>query len=145
MTAKNLYDRDFFEWAQCNAALLRTGRVEEADIEHIAEEIEDMGTSQRHELENRLRVLLAHLLKWRFQPELRGRSWRPTLRVQRGELLRLLRRMPSLGNYLGETLPETYDLAVEQAISETELPDDIFPEACPFTIQQILDEEFFPE
>ncbi len=144
MVAKDLYDRDFFEWTQCNAALLRAARFDQADIEHIAEEVEDMGKSERHELENRLRVLLAHLLKWQLQPERRGRSWRATIRVQRGELLRLLRHLPSLRRYLGDTLPETYRLAIDQAISETDLPDETFPETCPFPLEQILDEKFFP-
>jgi len=86
MTPKELYDRDFFEWSQSNAALLRARRLSEA--------------------ENRLRTLLAHLPKRRFQPERRGRSGQATIRVQRGELLRLLRQMPSLRSYLRDTLPE---------------------------------------
>lgn len=96
VVTKDLYERDFFEWTQSNAALLRARRFDQADIEHIAEEFEDMGKSQRHELSNRLRVLLAHLLKRQFQPERRGRSWRAAIRVRRDELLRLLRQMPSL-------------------------------------------------
>jgi hypothetical protein len=63
MTAKELYDRDFYEWTRCNAALLRAGRFEEADVERIAEEIEDMGRSERRGIEGRLEVLLTHLLK----------------------------------------------------------------------------------
>jgi len=104
-----------------------------------------MGKSQQFDLENRLRTLLAQLLKWRFQPERRGRSGQAAIRVRRGELLRRLRQMPSLRNYLRDTLPGIYGPAVKQAIAETELPDDTFPAACPFTIQRILDEEFFPE
>ena len=145
MTAKDLYDHDFFEWTQCNAALLRESRFDHADIEHIAEEIEDMGKSQQHELESRTRVLLAHLLKWRLQPERRSRSWTATIVVQRDEVLRLLRMMPSLRRRLRELLPEVYRIAVEQAISETDLPDEGFPATCPFTVDQILDETFFPE
>jgi hypothetical protein len=80
-TAKDLYEQDFFEWTVQNAQLLRAGRLEEADLEHIAEEIEDMGRSERRELESRLSVLLSHLLKWRFQPSRRGRSWQATIRV----------------------------------------------------------------
>ena len=145
MMAHQLYERDFFEWTQCNAALLRAGRFDQADIEHIAEEIEDMGRSQRHELGSRLRVLLAHLLKWRYQPALRTRSWTGTIRVQRDELLRLLRQMPSLRPYLREILPEIYRPAVEQAISETELPEETFPPACPFSVDEILEEDFPPD
>jgi hypothetical protein len=63
MNVKDLYDKDFFEWTRCNAALLRARRFEEADIEHLAEEVEDMGKRDRRELTSRLEVLLTHLLK----------------------------------------------------------------------------------
>src|SRR5437667_12022577 len=90
---EDLYERDFLEWTAQNAALLRSGRFAEADVGHIAEEIEDMGISERREIESRMRVLLSHLLKWKFQPTRRGRSWKATIRLQRPELLRLLKRM----------------------------------------------------
>ncbi len=95
MVAKDLYDRDFFEWTQCNAALLRAARFDQADIEHIAEEIEDMGKSLRREVESRLEVLLQHLLKWKLQPGSRRKSWRLTANTQRREIGKLVRKMPS--------------------------------------------------
>ena len=144
-TIQELYELDFFEWTARNAELLRAGRFGEADLEHIAEEIEDMGTSQRHELRSRLRVLLSHLLKWRFQADRRSRSWKATIRVQRDELADLLRQMPSLRRYLRDQLTEVYPVAVEGAIAETGLPDEVFPPACPFSLDQILDADFFPE
>jgi len=143
--AKALYDLDFFEWTARNAELLRAGRLDQADLEHIAEEIEDMGRSERHELRSRLRVLLSHLLKWKFQPDRRGRSWVATIRVQRDDLVDLLGEMPSLTPYLREQLPDVYPVAVEGAIEETNLADATFPPACPFSLDQILDPDFFPE
>ena len=96
MKAKELYERDFFEWAILNAELLRTGHLDEADLEHIAEEIEDMGISQKKELYSRLRVLVMHLLKWKFQPEGRAESsWRSTIRTQRAEIEALFSFAPS--------------------------------------------------
>jgi hypothetical protein len=145
MTARDLYDHDFFEWTRCNAALLRAGDLDQADLEHIAEEIEDMGRSQQLELENRTRVLLSHLLKWRFQQQRRTRSWTATIAVQRAEVLRLLGMMPSLRRRLREALPDIYRIAVKQTISETDLPDNTFPLSCPFTVDEILDEAFLPE
>lgn len=144
MTAKELYDRDFFRWTRLNADLLRSGRFTEADIDHIAEEIEDMGKSQRRALESRLEVLLAHLLKWQFQPGGRGSSWESTIRIQREKIAKLLRDMPSLRSALGEELPDAYRTAVLAAVGETGLPRNTFPAACPFSLQQVLDEEFFP-
>jgi hypothetical protein len=69
-----LYEKDFYAWANKNAELLRTGKLSEVDAENIAEELETMGRSEKRELTNRLAVLLAHLLKWVFQPELRSNS-----------------------------------------------------------------------
>ncbi len=133
---KDLYEQDFFEWTVRNAELLRAGRFQEADLEHVAEEIEDMGKSERHELGSRLRVLLSHLLKWKFQPDSRSRSWKATIRVQRHELIRLLRQMPSLRRYLRDELSEVYPAAVQGAIAETDLPDEMFPPASPFSFEQ---------
>ena len=88
---------------------------------------------------------MSHLLKWKFQPSGRGRSWKATIRVQRDELLHLLRTMPSLRPYLREQLPEVYGVAVEGAIAETDLQDDVFPPTCPLSLDQILEADFFPE
>jgi hypothetical protein len=143
--AEDLYEQDLFEWTVRNAELLRAGRFAEADMEHIAEEIEDMGKSERHELRGRLRVLLSHLLKWKFQGGGRSRSWKATIDVQRDELMHLLRQMPSLRGYLSDQLPELYPVAVKGAIAETDLPDEVFPPACPFSLEQILESDFFPD
>lgn len=145
MTAKELYDRDFLEWTRCNAALLRAGRFLEADIEHIAEEVEDMGRSQQHELRSRLRVLLVHLLKWRFQPSHRGPSWRATIRDQRDEIADLIETAPSLRNEAARVIEKTYRRAAARAAEETSLPETTFPEKCPFTVEQILDEDYLPD
>src|SRR3982751_902800 len=79
MKTAELYDRDFAEWTRHNAELLRAGRASEADLEHIAEEIEDMGKRERRSLHNRCVRLIEHLLKWEHQPEQRGSSWTRTI------------------------------------------------------------------
>jgi hypothetical protein len=78
-----LYDRDFHAWSREQATLLRDGRVSEADLVNIAEEIESMGRSEKRELVSRLVVLLLDLIKWRFQPNLRSRSWKSSINVER--------------------------------------------------------------
>jgi hypothetical protein len=142
---RNLYELDFFEWTARNAALLRAKRFSEADIEHIAEEIEDMGKSQQKELASRLRVLLIHLLKWRIQPAQRSASWEETIDTQRAEISDLLDFMPSLRRTLPEVVETVYPRAVRWAAKETRQAKTRFSEACPFTVEQILDEGFFPE
>jgi len=145
MRVGDLYDLDFLEWTLKNAELLRAGRFAEADILHIAEEIEDMGKSLRRSLRSRLEVLLAHLLKWKFQPEGRGSSWETTIRIQRVRIEQLLEEMPSLRNAVAERIPAGYRTAVLAAAGETSLPRMAFPPECPFSLEQVLDEEFFPE
>ena len=145
MTAKELYERDFFEWTRCNAALLRAGRFEQADVTHIAEEIEDMGKRDKRELESRLQVLLTHLLKWKYQPDMRSVSWETSIDTQRDEIERVLRQAPSLQNCALEALPQVHMKAVRDAARETKIPRATFAPTCPFSLKQILDEEFFPE
>ena len=140
-----LYDEDFLLWTEKTARLLRAGRLDELDIEHIAEEIEDMGKSQKRELESRLTVLLVHLLKWGWQRDKRSNSWKATVASQRAELRRLFRDSPSLKNQLPKSVAESYRDAVEEASLETGLPAETFPQRCPFTSEQILERDFFSE
>ena len=137
----DLYGRDFYAWANEQGALLRAGKLSAADIEHIAEEIESMGRSERNRLTNRLAVLLTHLLKWRFQPALRGNTWRLTIREQRRQARRLLDQNPSLRAGLEAILADAYGDALLAAQRETGLPEDAFPAACPWTFDQAMQDE----
>jgi len=147
MPSKNatLYDTDFYAWANEQAALLRAGRLAEADVENIAEEIESMGKSERRELISRLGVLLHHLLKWRHQPELRGRSWSLTIEHQRLRLARHLAENPSLKSQLDAVMAEAYEDARVDAERETHLPRSTFPADCPFTFDEAMNPNFWPD
>jgi len=112
------YETDFYQWTQQQAALLRQGELSALDVENLAEEIDDMGASRERELENRLAVLLAHLLKWIVQPERRGNSWRLTILEQRRRLARLLEKNPSLRARLSTIVPDVYGDAILIAARE---------------------------
>ena len=140
-----LYDTDFFEWTQRTAQLLRTGRLNEIDLRHAAEEIEDMGKRDLKEANSRLQVVLLHLLKWKWQPRRRSLSWRSTLVTQRLEIDAELQDSPSLRRRMRETLERTYQGAVKRAGVETGIPPSTFPPACPFSLEQALDTEFLPD
>ena len=139
------YDRDFYAWATEQAALLRAGRLAEADVQHIAEEIETLGRGEKRELISRLAVLLLHLLKWAYQPERRGKSWRLTIEEQRRQLSRHLRDNPSLRASQDEAMADAYGDAVLRAERETDLPRDLFPWSCPYSFEQAMDDGFWPE
>ena len=135
------HDRDFYAWTQNQAQLLLTGQFDVLDIQQIAEELEDMGRTEKRTLESRLEVLIMHLLKWQYQPNLRSRSWQLTIREQRLRAQNLLEDNPSLQPYLPQRIDKIYRLAVIAAERETGL--NLFPETCPYEIEQILSDDFF--
>ena len=143
--SNTLYEHDFYAWANEQAALLRAGKLDCADVEHIAEELESMGRSEKRELISRLIVLLVHLLKWRLQPALRGNSWRLTIENQRLAVEDHLQDNPSLGAQADTALRSAYRRARGEAVQETGLSRQTFPEACPFSFEQAMSENFWPD
>jgi len=125
--------------------LLRSGKLAAADIENIAEEIESMGRTEKRELISRLTVLLAHLLKWQYQPIYRGPSWEVTIRNQRRDLTDHLADNPSLKARLPEAMASAYERAVDTAYAETGLPKSVFPGECPWSFDQAIALDFWPE
>ena len=140
------YEKDIVAWANEQANFIRSGRFDLLDLEHIAEEIEDVGKSEQRELENRMAILLAHLLKWQYQPARRGASWQKTIKVQRTQVNRRIQKTPSFKHTLQDTewWEDTWGDAITQASKETGIELTVFPEVCPWTPEQILDLEFFP-
>jgi Domain of unknown function DUF29 len=141
----SLYDHDFYAWANEQAALLRAGKLDQADIENIAEEIESMGRSEKRELINRLTVLLLPLLKGQFQPGLRGNSWRLSVEEQRYRLADHMADNPSLKPKLGEAIRDAYRLALIEAERDTGLARKTFPPTCPYSFENAMDQDFWPE
>jgi hypothetical protein len=142
MTANLIYESDFYRWTVDQVANLRLGNLDGLDLENLAEEIESLGNQQRSELENRLAVLLGHLLKWDLQPDLRGKSWRSTIKEQRRQIQRLIKKNPSLKSYLDEAISESYESALDLVVRETPLDYQDLPQVCPYAIAQIFDNNF---
>jgi len=146
------YERDFDAWIQQHIALLKQGRVNEIDVDHLIEELEDMSKSDKRELTSRFKILIAHLLKWQFQlyqlsnyrESWQGGSWQATIVEQRSEIVDQLEQSPSLKRQLSESVMKAYPKAIEIAVDETGLPKSTFPETCPYTIEQLLDRKFYP-
>lgn len=139
------YEKDFYGWTQEQAALLRSGRLTDLDIENLIEEVETMGRSEKRELESRLTVLLLHLLKWKFQEIRRGGSWEMSIIEQRLRFEETLKENPGLKPKLDEILLNAYKFAVLQASRETKISRNVFPVSCPWTYDLILDESFYPD
>jgi hypothetical protein len=140
-----LYETDFYAWTQEQARLLRERRWADLDLDNLVDEVESVGGSEKREIRNRLTVLLAHLLKWKYQPGRRGPSWTGTIFEQRGQLADILEASPSLGDYFRKQVEDRYLSGRLGAAKESGIAFGLFPEKCPFTVDQVLDLEFFPE
>ncbi len=142
-TTKTLYDTDFVEWSAHTAQLLREGRFEEVDLENLAEEVEDLGKSDRSAVRSQLTRMLSHLVKQRIQPERSGASWRASIVGGRLEIDIKLEDSPSLRRHLAENLQKIYRRAVRDALQESNLTERArelnIPKDCPYTLQELLD------
>jgi len=139
-----LYDTDFNQWIEETAKTLKAGNFQALDLENLIEEIESMGSNNKREIKSRLIVLLMHLLKCKYQPEKQTRSWIATINTQRTEIDLVLEESPSLRSHLTASIANCYKKAQLNAATETKLPATVFPSKCPFTQEQILDPDYFP-
>ena len=146
-TNRELYDQDFAVWTQATAALIRAGQWDDLDREALAEELESIGKHQQQALESHLEVVLTHLLTWCYCPTRLDtrRGWRLTVREHRRRLARLLHHSPSLRPIVPAVVTESYPHARLMALEATEEPSPTFPETCPWTPEQVLEAEFWPE
>jgi len=138
------YEQDLYAWTLENTRLLREGRLSEIDVVNIIEELEYMARKDKKELLSRLTVLLMHLLKWQFQSDKRTHSWMATIKVQRIKVNDLLEESPSLKYELGAKFDKAYQQAILEAVQEMNLPEKTFPVISPYTLEQALDDDFYP-
>jgi DNA-binding transcriptional regulator YdaS (Cro superfamily) len=138
------YDHDYHAWLTRQATLLAERRFSDLDLDNLIDEIQDLARSEKRDIDNRLNVLLVHLLKWSHQPAQRSGGWASTIIEQRARLLKRLQESPSLRAYPGEVRDEEYAIAREKAAAETGLRAGTFPKTCPYTIDQVLDPDFLP-
>ena len=138
------HDEDLYKWAMMNASLLKQGKYQEADMTNIIEEIEVLGRSNKRELVSRSGVLIAHLLKWQYQPNLRSASWEGTIERQRIEIDDLLEENPSLKSHLQEALLKAYKYAFSILKEETPINLKLLPQECPYNFDEMMREDFYP-
>jgi hypothetical protein len=139
-----LYETDLVAWANEQAALIRAGKFDQLDVEHLAEEMESMSAKEKRELRNRLAILLQHLLKWQYQPQFRCSSWTTTIYEQRLNIKDIIEDSPSLKNILSERFESAYRLGISRASSETGIPITKFPNICEYTLENTLNDDWLP-
>ncbi|MEB3310667.1 MAG: DUF29 domain-containing protein [Snowella sp.] len=144
-TALNLYETDYNLWIAHTIQALKTSDLDAIDLANLIDELEDMGRSEKRAIYSNLKILLMHLLKYRYQSSKRSKSWRSTIREHRQRIQRAFKESPSLQGYFQEILTEAYQDARELAADETELSFCTFPENCPFSTEEILNSDYLPD
>lgn len=140
----SLYETDYYAWIEQQVALLQTGQINAIDWINLAEEVADMGRSQKQAVTSNLVVVLTHLLKYQYQPEQRSNNWLGSIREHRRRLRDAFEDSPSLRRHAQAVFTKTYRDACSQASDEMGLPLAIFPEDCPYSLEQTLDPAFLP-
>jgi hypothetical protein len=141
----SLYETDFNLWIEQTVNQLKNGQIQALDLENLIEEIQSMGSNDKREIKSRLIVLIMHLLKYKYQPKKKTTSWTTTITTQRDELELVLEKSPSLKPFLKVNISECYQKSRRNAARETKLPLTTFPLECPFTPEQIIDFDYFPD
>lgn len=139
------YEKDFYQWIDKNIELLKQRKFAELDIDILIDELESMVKRDKRELLSRLMVLIAHLLKWEFQAEQRSSSWRGSICEQRLKIMQQLEDSPSLKNQIPESMIKAYPNALVLVAKETGLAESAFPASCPYAVEQLLDDDFYPD
>ena len=137
-----LYETDFYRWTVEQSQFLALGKLHGLDLENLAEEIASLGRQERQELENRLGVVIGHLLKWQYQPNKRSRSWQVTISNQRRDIKKLLANNPSLKPYLDTAVQDGFLSGLGLVLSETKIKKKLLPAECPYAIAQLFDVNF---
>lgn len=132
------YDEDFAAWLQAQATLLREGRFGELDVEHLAEEVEGVGKSEFRSLTSALELVIFHMMKWDYQPDIRSRSWRTTIHGQRRVVAKLLKENPSFKARLDEAVSDAFSGVPAEIERETTIPIERLPQNCPYSWDEIM-------
>ncbi len=140
-----LYEQDFSLWVENTVEKLKQKKLDNIDWDNLIEEIESLGKSEKNALQSNLRILLMHLLKWKYQRDRRSNSWSYTITEHNIRINQAFKDSPSLKRYFAETFDDCYQDARKLAAKETGLNIDIFPLDCPFSQEDVLNSDRLTE
>ncbi|SIN94982.1 DUF29 domain-containing protein [Paraburkholderia phenazinium] len=138
------YDEDVYAWAFEQARFLREGRFDLLDIEHLADEIENVAKEEVRELIKRMSVLLASLLKWSYLPAERSSSRSARIEAQRLDVADILDDSPSLRAVIDEPGSAQSIWADTLAHAAAGISSDSLPSESPWASNEVLSEGWLP-
>lgn len=149
LQGSDLYERDYYDWLQTQIDALRNHRLEELDWANLAEEVEDLGKSEKHSVESQVARISEHFLKIAYSPapiaNPNRRGWKLSIREARHQIRKLFRESPSLRRQTAELYADAYETARTAALIALNLPDSALPEVSLWTLEQVLDDGYLPE
>jgi hypothetical protein len=144
-TDRRLYEADYYAWVQQQVSALERGDFAAIDPAHLADEVADLGRGEKRAIRSNLNVVLVHLIKWAYQPEGRKGGSEDSINEHRERLQDDLADSPSLRPYPAEVLEKEYRYARRKAARQMRKPVEAIPQACPFTVAQVLDIRYLPK
>jgi len=140
---ESLYDIDLEVWLNQQIAYLKAGQYNKLDLDNLIEEIESVGKTERRSMESYFEVLICHILKWKYQPSNRSKSWVSSINQSRRHILRILKDSPSLKNYMETAFKDAFNDARKTAVEETGIKS--IPNFCPFNLHYAMHEHISME
>ncbi len=148
-SCSDLYERDYYAWLRDQARALRERRIEDVDWDNVAEEIEDLGKNERRGVSSYLATVVEHLLKLKYARgifrDYNARGWRVSVRSARRQIRKLLNESPSLQPQLEQILADAYEDGRIEALREPRLTEEILPKTYPWTLEQVMDDNFMAD
>ena len=139
---QSLYEIDESLWLEETIILLKEKRFQYLDLNNLIEELEALGKRDKNAVASLLEQIIRHLLLlqyWTEEYEMNGNHWQTEIIGFRNQLERLLTN--NLQNYLHSELEKIYKGALKYTTQKTKFKID-FPEYCPYSLDQLLDENY---
>lgn len=132
------YDDDLTAWVETQLHFLKSKQFDKLDLENLIEEFETVGKSERRSMESYFVILLAHLLKAHYQPEMQSRSWFSSVGNSRREINKILKDSPSLKREMQMIFEKAWPDALMLAMEDTGMKKNQFPATCPWTLNAVM-------
>ncbi len=137
-----LYEKDLAAWVHQQIEYIKNKEFDKIDIENFIDEVEGVVRGDKRSIQSYFIVIIAHLLKWEYQPSMRSGSWISSIENSQCEINAIIKDSPSLKNYKKLAFDQAWERARKIAITDTGLPSNNFPRVCPWSESEVMNKTF---